>query len=35
MCAKWMRAVPNSLFFVLTTLWSAIRLDDEPGFITV
>lgn len=33
-CAKWMRAVAQSLFFVLATLWAITHRDDEPVLTT-
>lgn len=31
-CAKWMKAVAESLFFVLVVLWAIMQRDDESAF---
>jgi IS5 family transposase len=33
-CAKWMKAVAERLFFVLITLWTIMRRDDEHTLAT-
>jgi IS5 family transposase len=33
-CAKWMKAAAENLFFILITLWTIMRRDDEHALTT-